>query len=146
MAHQFKVGDRVVVRPYDQIISSLDKDGCTQRLPFMPEMLQFYGRSFTVRTIVNYVCVETTDIRAMTKTVVLDNLFCTGTAHDMCQKACTLLWKSDWLQPDVEPVAVETGDPNANSNLQWKNHLKTWDEGSKPIFANQQTCVVPRLR
>ena len=36
-----RVGERVEVRSAEEIFATLDKSGCLNSLPFMPEMLQF---------------------------------------------------------------------------------------------------------
>lgn len=41
-------GDWVQVRSREEILSTLDKDGRLEQMPFMPEMFQFCGKKFQV--------------------------------------------------------------------------------------------------
>ena len=41
-------GEWVEVRSADEILTTLDADGCLESLPFMPEMLAFCGKRFRV--------------------------------------------------------------------------------------------------
>lgn len=43
-----RVGERVRVKSRQDILATLDQEGMLDRLPFMPEMLQYCGREFTV--------------------------------------------------------------------------------------------------
>ena len=52
----FKRGDRVEVRSPAEILRTLDDDGTLDRLPFMPEMLRYCGRQFTVDSRASKVC------------------------------------------------------------------------------------------
>ena len=37
-------GDLVSLRPPEEILATLDEQGCLDGVPFMPEMLRFFGR------------------------------------------------------------------------------------------------------
>src|SRR4029453_14377068 len=37
--------------------------------------------------------------RHLPNSVLLDNLRCSGLAHDGCQAACSIFWKQAWLKP-----------------------------------------------
>jgi hypothetical protein len=98
---RLRVGDVVEVRPGDEILAALDDDSCTDALPFMPEMLRFVGRRFTVSAIAQKLCDTRSDgtgNRLLRDTVYLDDLRCDGSAHDGCQAGCRLLWRASWLQ------------------------------------------------
>ena len=43
-----RVGERVTVRSLEEILDTLDDDGCLDALPFMPEMAKRCGQDFTV--------------------------------------------------------------------------------------------------
>src|SRR5439155_17471099 len=45
---RLRVGQVVEVRPAAEILATLDDDVATNALPFMPEMLRFVGRRFSV--------------------------------------------------------------------------------------------------
>ena len=49
-------GDVVELRPPDAILATLDGDGALDGLPFMPEMLGYFGRSYSVAARVERAC------------------------------------------------------------------------------------------
>jgi hypothetical protein len=106
---RLRVGQVVEVRPPAEILATLDDDAATDALPFMPEMLSFAGRRFTVSALALKLCDTRSDgtgNRLFHDTVYLEDLRCDGSGHDGCQAGCRLLWRTDWLRPvsDDEPV------------------------------------------
>jgi hypothetical protein len=101
---RLKAGDWVVVRDAAEILSTLDEDGCLDRLPFMPEMLAHCGKRYRVRAVAHKTCdtIEATGGRRMRDTVHLDDLRCDGSAHGGCEAGCTLFWKEAWLRRDSQ--------------------------------------------
>ncbi|MBX3614688.1 MAG: hypothetical protein KF786_14060 [Burkholderiaceae bacterium] len=101
---RLKAGDWVVVRDAAEILSTLDEDGCLDRLPFMPEMLAHCGKRYRVRAVAHKTCdtIEATGGRRMHDTVHLDDLRCDGSAHGGCEAGCTLFWKEAWLRRDSQ--------------------------------------------
>ncbi|MGB2663591.1 MAG: hypothetical protein WAK48_06290 [Candidatus Acidiferrum sp.] len=95
-------GDLVTVKSPEQILATLDACGTLDGLPFMPEMAQFCGQRFTVFRRVVKTCSSGTSstIRAFRgdDVVLLENLRCSGAAHDGCEKACMIFWREAWLQ------------------------------------------------
>ena len=94
-------GDLMELRSPDEIAETLDADGALDHLPFMPEMLEFYGQRFRVARRALTACYygpgssrgfDADDV------VTLDGVRCSGVAHDGCQKACTVFWREAWLQ------------------------------------------------
>lgn len=101
-----KPGDVVEVKAPAEIMATLDRDGSVDAMPFMPEMLQYAGRRFTVARRVEKICDTVSgglprSLR-MRDTVLLEDLRCDGSAHGGCQAGCRLYWKEEWLQ-SVEP-------------------------------------------
>jgi len=97
-----RAGDVVEVRTPDEILATVDADACTGALPFMPEMLAFVGRRFTVSAVASKVCdttIDGTGNRRFHDTVFLDDLRCDGSGHDGCQAGCLLMWRESWLRP-----------------------------------------------
>jgi hypothetical protein len=94
-----RVGDRVRVRPLQEILGTLDQDGCVDALPFMPEMAGRCGREFTVLKRVDKVndLVDWTGLRRMTGAVILEGDRCDGSQHGGCQALCQSIWKEVWL-------------------------------------------------
>ena len=50
-ADQLRVGDRVRIKPPEEILTTLDGRARVDGLPFMPEMLAFAGRTLTVDAV-----------------------------------------------------------------------------------------------
>jgi hypothetical protein len=96
-----RAGDKVELRSPAEILATLDEEGCLEGTPFMPEMLGFFGRTFTVTAQVARACdtFEYAGVRRMRGTVMLDDLRCDGSAHAGCQAQCRLYWKEAWLRP-----------------------------------------------
>lgn len=106
MKLMIRAGDVIEVRSQEEILKTLGPDGrlYNDRLPFMPEMLQYCGRRFRVAGVAHKTCDSATFImgRRMRDAVFLEDLRCDGSAHGSCQARCLLFWKTQWLKP-VEP-------------------------------------------
>jgi hypothetical protein len=99
---RFRTGDVVEVHSAGEILAALDQRGCTGKLPFMPEMLQYCGRRFRVSAVAHKTCDmigQPGTSRRLQNTVHLAGLRCDGLAHDGCQAECNLFWKDEWLKP-----------------------------------------------
>src|SRR4051794_24662166 len=96
-----RAGDKVELRSPTEILATLDGQGCLGGVPFMPEMLGFFGTSFTVKARVERACdtVNNTGVLRLPNTVILDDLRCDGTGHAGCEAQCRLYWKEAWLRP-----------------------------------------------
>ena len=96
-------GEVVFVRTAGEIFETLDKDGCLEGLPFMPEMLAFCGRKFRVDRVANKTCVnaESVFIGSLSNCFVLAiPQRCDGSAHGGCQMGCKFLWRKEWLRDE----------------------------------------------
>jgi len=138
-------GDLVRLRSPAEILATLDRDGCTDGLPFMPEMLTFFGRPMRVEARTERVCDTLTwsGVRRLENTVVLDDLRCSGSAHDGCRAACRLFWREDWLAPTDDELAGPDdlrSDP-AFLRLEELTHQATTrrDDGPERVFRCQAT-------
>src|SRR5271154_2768351 len=124
-------GDLVEVKSPEQILQTLDAHGTLDSLPFMPEMAEFCGQRFKVFRRVVKTCSSGTSstMRAFRgdDVVLLENLRCSGAAHDGCEKACMIFWREAWLQK-VSGV----GDPRVPS-----------PEGHELLRARQRTPTGP---
>lgn len=103
---RFRAGDRVQVRSEDEILATLDENGCIDGMPFMPEMLQYCGKQFHVDSVAHKTCETargTWQGRRLDTTVHLASLRCDGSAHGGCQAHCKLFWKDEWLKSPVDP-------------------------------------------
>src|ERR1700736_3045293 len=115
-------GDFVEVKSPGEILQTLDADGTLDKLPFMPEMMDFCGKRFQVSQRVVKTCYYGTS-SGMRKfpsddVVLLEGLRCSGESHDGCQKACTIFWREAWLRKvdNLHTVAVAS-DPESNKRL-----------------------------
>lgn len=95
-----KAGDWVEVRAEADILGTLDAEGRLDGMPFMPEMLQFCGKKFRVKSRAHKTCdpIYTYASRRVDSAVHLD-LRCDGSAHGGCQTGCLFFWKEAWLKP-----------------------------------------------
>ena len=103
---RFRVGDLVEVRGKEEILATLDENGCVEGMPFMPEMLQYCGKRFRVGAVAHKTCDtvrKTWKLRRLQTAVHLEGLRCDGLAHGECQAECNLFWKDVWLQPAGVP-------------------------------------------
>lgn len=111
-----KPGDVVEIRPPEEILATLDESGARDGVIFMPEMVQYVGRRFTVSKRVEKIC----DLispgggsRRTYGTVLLDDLRCDGSAHAGCQAACKLFFKEEWLVPVADGAAPTPPPPSS---------------------------------
>jgi hypothetical protein len=95
----FVVGEVVEIKPYDEVVRTLDAEGCYESLPFMPEMKRFCGQRARVFRRVDkiYDYGRTKKLRRLDDAYLLIHLRCDGAAHGGCEAACYILWKSAWL-------------------------------------------------
>ena len=95
-----RVGDWVEVRSKEEILPTLDENGCLDKLPFMPEMFGFCGKKFQVHKRAHKTCDTVFPVRGrrMERAVHLDTR-CDGQAHGGCQATCLIFWKEEWLKP-----------------------------------------------
>src|SRR3982751_1936025 len=97
---RFRAVDCVQVRSKEEILATLDENGCIDGMPFMPEMLQYCGQQFHVDSVAHKTCEtarRTWQGRRLDTTVHLASLRCDGSAHGGCQAHCKLFWRDEWL-------------------------------------------------
>jgi hypothetical protein len=113
-------GDVVELRSSAEILATLDDDASLEKMPFMPEMLRYAGKRFTVSRRVDKICntIEPTGGRRMVATVYLDDLRCDGGGHDGCQAGCLLYWKDAWLRRVDDGSGVRDDNPDATAKLE----------------------------
>ncbi len=103
-------GNLIEVRAPSEILATLDGTGSLEGLPFMPEMVGFCGRRFTVERRAERICdtVHYSGTRRLLDAVLLEDLRCDGAGHAGCQAECRLFWKEAWLRrvgPEDRPAA-----------------------------------------
>src|SRR5262245_20294146 len=112
-------GDWVEVLSKEEILATLDASGRFEGMPFMPEMFDYCGKRFRVAKRAHKNCDPMNPIstRHLPNSVLLDNLRCSGLAHDGCQAACSIFWKQVWLKPiDQSGTALKsTGSQRQSS-------------------------------
>jgi len=98
--YKLRVGDWVEVRSKEEILSTLDANGCLDDMPFMPEMFAFCGKRFQVYKRAHKTCDTVFPIRGrrVNRAVHLDTR-CDGSFHGGCQAGCMIFWKDAWLTP-----------------------------------------------
>lgn len=129
MTLRLRAGDFVEVKSPEEILLTLDAEGTLDRLPFMPEMLEFCGRRFKVSKRVVKTCTSGTQAGSSMRVfrsddvVVLDGLRCSGVGHDGCQKACSIFWREAWLRKVDDLSLQEMVSPEGSEQL--RRRLKT---------------------
>jgi hypothetical protein len=93
-----RVGDPVRIRSAPEIAATLDENGTLDGMPFMPEMLEFCGRTAVMHRSAHKTC-DATTMRKLVRTVHLEGLRCSGASHGGCQAGCRLFWNEAWLEP-----------------------------------------------
>lgn len=95
-----RAGDLVEVRSKEEVLATLDKQGCLEGMPFMPEMLRYCGKRFRVSKRAEKACdtIQSGRGRRLFDSVHLENLRCDGSAHGGCQALCQLWWREAWLK------------------------------------------------
>jgi len=136
-----RAGDRVELRSAAEILATLDDRGCLDGVPFMPEMLAFFGKTFTVTAQANRACdtIRYSGVRRLEQTVLLDDLRCEGAAHAGCQAQCRLYWKEAWLRPASS--AETPDDPRAGEAAERLERLVT-----AGVRGNDSTVDEPTFR
>jgi hypothetical protein len=116
-------GDVVQVRSAREILATLDEDGMLEAVPFMPEMVGYCDRRFTVQARTEKLCDtinNTLQSRRLPDAVLLDDIRCDGSGHGGCQAVCRLYWKEAWLRkvgPAEAPRTADAADDAAAAEL-----------------------------
>ena len=139
MSSGLRVGDVVEIRSFKEIIDTLDNDGTKDGLPFMPEMLRFCGKQFTIYQRVIQSVIDTAGLSEYGEThvrsfkgmsvFILRNLRCCGENHGGCQRGCTIFWKEAWLKK-IDAISKNNVDKNEETNNE-ELKLKTIDDNGK---------------
>jgi len=133
MPSRLRQGDLVEVRSPDEILRTLDPDGTVGALPFMPEMIEMCGRRFRVSRRVVKTCFygrfSTMLAFKGSDVVTLEDIRCSGDAHDGCEKGCMIFWREDWLRRVPSAAATAAAiDPDAIARLRARLKTKSGPE------------------
>jgi hypothetical protein len=95
-----KAGDLIEVRSAKEIVATLDEHGKLKGLGFTAEMMKFCGRRFRVYKRLDKIILEATgELRKIkSPTVLLEGVFCDGSAHGGCDRSCLCFWREAWLK------------------------------------------------
>jgi hypothetical protein len=142
---RFKAGDLVELRSPAEILATLDDDGRMDGLQFMPEMLDFFGRTFRVAARLERACdtISGFAVRRIPDAVVLEETRCSGSFHGGCQAGCRIYWKEAWLRPAGEvasDLGLATSDYDALATR--ISRVTQAGDGPKPIFRCQATALL----
>lgn len=93
-------GEWVEVRSVKEIFATLNEKNELRGLRFVPEMVKFCGKRFKVYKRLEKIILEATGElrRIRTPTVLLEGVFCDGTAHGGCDRSCFSFWREAWLK------------------------------------------------
>jgi hypothetical protein len=155
-----RAGELVEVRSREEILSTLDQNGCLENLPFMPEMFPYCGRKFRVAKRAHKTCdtINYSGGRRLEHSVHLEDVRCSGQAHGGCQAECLIFWKESWLRrvqaipianvnsaPPAAPGAVN-GVPAvqgcSESNVQSHACARSGDAVSDAVYSCQATRLL----
>jgi hypothetical protein len=110
---KLRANDWVEVRSKEEILRTLDMDGCLDGLPFMPQMFQYCGQRFQVYKSAYKTCDTVSGDyagRHLPDGVHL-GIRCDGQAFGGCQAGCLIFWKNAWLKPVDGPVQAQGALP-----------------------------------
>lgn len=136
-------GETIEVRSAAEIAKTLDEGGCLDNLPFMPEMLQYCGRQFSVYRRADKTCdtVNQTGGRRLYDTVHLSDVRCDGSAHGGCEASCLLFWKEDWLKRSKSPGSFGTEELPDDEAFVEQLHAQTTSRDDVNLYRCQATAL-----
>lgn len=93
-------GDWAEVLSAKEIFATLGAQGKLRGLRFTPEMTKFCEKQFRVYKLLSKIILEATgELRKIkTPTVLLEGVFCDGSAHADCDRSCFCFWREQWLR------------------------------------------------
>jgi hypothetical protein len=147
-APNLRVGQLVEVRSPEEILATLDENGELESLPFMPEMVRYCGRRFTVYKSAHKLCDTMTrsGMRRMDNAVHLVGVRCDGGGHGGCQASCLMYWKTAWLKPvdrrTEDPVDATTPDASRLLPLLTTSSRRPPAEDGSERYACQATEIL----
>jgi hypothetical protein len=104
-----KPGDYVRVRPYDEILKTVDTWGQNRGMSFDGEMVPYCGKVFRLRTRVEKFIDEKTGYMRHMKTpaVILEGVYCASRYSEnrlFCPREIYSWWREIWLEKIAPPV------------------------------------------
>jgi hypothetical protein len=110
---KLRPGDLVRVRPFSEILQTIDAANTNRGLYFDAEMVPSCGRTYRVLTrIENFVDEKTGFMRRLkTPAVILDGVYCQSKYSDhrvFCPRSIYSWWREIWLERVPEDVALDS--------------------------------------
>jgi hypothetical protein len=108
-----KAGDTVRIKPYQDILQTLSKDGKNRGMYFDAELVPFCGRTFRVAAMVERFIDEEVGVMRYMKTpaAILENVYCLSVysgKRAFCTRGYYSWWREVWLERvNEETVATE---------------------------------------
>lgn len=99
-AEVLQAGDRVRVRPLDEVRTSLDHWGQLKGCSFAAEMAQYCNTTQTVlKPVERFMDERDFRIRRTRGIVLLEDIVCHGTpSMGRCDRNCYFFWREEWLE------------------------------------------------
>jgi hypothetical protein len=136
------VGDWVIVRSKEEILSTLDERACLDELPFQHEMLNFCGQRMRVAKVAHKTCdnIKKTGGRRMLNAVHLEHSRCDGASHGGCQADCVFFWKEVWLRRETdEQVQFISSSCCTESIVKESTRAVGYESKDDPVWVCQTT-------
>lgn len=101
---KFSSGDRVLVRPKDQIQDTLNYWNELKGCSFLPEMWQYCGTIQRVlKPVRRFVDERDCRVKKVKGVYLLEGVNCQGyELYGECDRACFYFWREEWLEKLVE--------------------------------------------
>ena len=95
-----KVGDVVRVRPWNEIVSTLDPFKELRGCAFLPEMQHYCGTTQCVLQVMERFLDERDyKVKKVRGIILLEGVICRGTpAFGRCDRCCYFFWREEWLE------------------------------------------------
>jgi hypothetical protein len=133
----------VRVRSADEVLSTLDDQGCLDGLPFQPEMLAYCGQRMRVAKVAHKTCdnIRKTGGRRMRDAVHLEGARCNGCAHGDCMADCVFFWKEAWLRREDDPPGTPPAATLNEQDLRRLTRAPGHDSAPDPTYVCQTTAL-----
>jgi hypothetical protein len=106
-------GDVVRVKPFREILATLDTEDKNRGLHFDAELVPYCGKIYRVRTrIERFVDEKTGRLKTLkTPAVILDGVYCRSRYSNykmFCPRSIYCWWRENWLEPVLDAPRVES--------------------------------------
>jgi hypothetical protein len=111
---RFSEGDWVRVADAATIRATLDARSRTRGLEFSKQQWYSCGGIYRVSTVVRRIIDDGATLRAVSRTVLLDDVDCGGAEGTLgCGRHCPMMFRDEWLEPASAPVPPPDPTPVA---------------------------------